>query len=146
MQRNRIVHWVRRHPWRASAALLLSTVLLLDQLFPPPIPHDGPGLMVVARDGSPLRAWPDADGVWRFPTTTAKVAPRYLDALLTYEDRWFYWHPGINPIAMLRAAWQWSVNGRIVSGGSTLTMQVARALEPVPRSLRGKLRQVARAL
>ena len=137
---------MRRHPWRASAALLLSTVLLLDQLFPPPIPQDGPGLMVVARDGSPLRAWPDADGVWRFPTTTAQVAPRYLDALLTYEDRWFYWHPGINPVAMLRAAWQWSVNGRIVSGGSTLTMQVARALEPVPRSLRGKLRQLARAL
>jgi hypothetical protein len=143
---NKTVHWVRRHPWRASMALLLSTVLLLDQLFPPLIPKDGPGLMVVARDGSPLRAWPDTDGVWRFPTTPAKVAPRYLDALLTYEDRWFYWHPGINPIAMLRAAWQWSVNGRIVSGGSTLTMQVARALEPVPRSLRGKLRQVARAL
>lgn len=138
--------WLRRHPWRASGALLLSTVLLLDQLFPPLIPHDRAGLVVLARDGSPLRAWPDADGVWRFPTTTKQVSPRYLDALLNYEDRWFYWHPGINPVAMLRAAWQWSVNGRIVSGGSTLSMQVARALEPVPRTMRGKLRQVARAL
>jgi penicillin-binding protein 1C len=137
---------LRRHPWRASGALVLSALLLADQLFPPPIPRDSPGLLVVARDGSPLRAWPDADGVWRFPTTTEQVSPRYLDALLTYEDRWFYWHPGVNPIAMLRAAWQWSVNGRIVSGGSTLSMQVARAIEPVPRSLRGKLRQVARAL
>lgn len=143
---SRIIGWIRRHPWRAALALLLTAVLVLDQLFPPPIPHDSPGLLVVARDGSPLRAWPDADGVWRFPVTSAQVSPRYLDALLTYEDRWFYWHPGINPVAMLRAAWQWSVNGRIVSGGSTLTMQVARALEPVPRTLRGKLRQVARAL
>lgn len=143
---SKVAGWVRRHPWRAALALLLSSVLLLDQRFPPPIPRDGPGLMVVARDGAPLRAWPDADGVWRFPTTTGQVSARYLDALLTYEDRWFYWHPGINPVAMLRAAWQWSVNGRIVSGGSTLSMQVARAIEPVPRSLRGKLRQVARAL
>lgn len=137
---------MRRHPWRGSLALLLSVLLLLDQLFPPPIPRDSPGLMVVARDGSPLRGWPDADGVWRFPVTPRQVSPLYLDALLTYEDRWFYWHPGINPVAMLRAAWQWSTNGRIVSGGSTLSMQVARALEPVPRSMGGKLQQIARAL
>jgi penicillin-binding protein 1C len=141
-----VIGWLRRHPWRGSLAVLLSGLLLLDQLFPPPIPHDSTGLVVVARDGSPLRGWPDADGVWRFPVTPAQVSPRYLDALLTYEDRWFYWHPGINPFAMLRAAWQWVAHERIVSGGSTLSMQVARALEPVPRSIPGKLRQVARAL
>lgn len=138
--------WLRRHPWRFALAALLTAALLLDQLFPPPIPHDVAGLVVVARDGSPLRGWPDADGVWRFPVTPAQVSARYLDALLTYEDRWFYWHPGINPLAMLRAAWQWVAYGHVVSGGSTLTMQVARALEPVPRSMCGKLRQIARAL
>jgi penicillin-binding protein 1C len=103
-------------------------------------------MLVVARDGSPLRGWPDADGVWRFPVTPDKVSPKYLDALLTYEDRWFYWHPGINPFAMARASWQWLVHGQIVSGGSTLSMQVARALEPVPRTMLGKCRQIARAL
>ena len=143
---NRLLQWLRRHPWRASLAIVLSAVLLLDQLFAPPIPRDDAGLLVVARDGSPLRGWPDADGVWRFPVSPGQVSARYRDALLTYEDRWFYWHPGINPVAMLRALWQWSTNGRIVSGGSTLSMQVARAIEPVPRSLRGKLQQVARAL
>ena len=121
-------------------------LLLADQIFPPPLPHPAPGLVVTARDGSPLRGWPDADGVWRFPVTPEQVSPRYLDALLAYEDRWFWWHPGINPVAMLRAGWQWLEHGSIVSGGSTLSMQVARALEPVPRSLRGKLRQVGRAL
>jgi penicillin-binding protein 1C len=141
-----LTHWLHQHPYRATLAALLTCLLLLDQICPPPIPHDEAGLVVVARDGSPLRGWPDADGVWRFPVTPEQVSPRYLDALLTYEDRWFYWHPGINPVAMLRAAWQWGVHGRIVSGGSTLSMQVARALEPVPRSMAGKLRQMARAL
>ncbi|MBC7500042.1 MAG: penicillin-binding protein 1C [Herminiimonas sp.] len=135
-----------RHPCRASLAVLLSCLLLLDRALPPPLPQDNAGMQVVARDGSPLRGWPDADGVWRMPVTPEQVSARYLDALLTYEDRWFYWHPGINPVAMLRAAWQWAAYGHIVSGGSTLSMQVARALEPVPRSLPGKLRQIARAL
>lgn len=138
--------WCRSHPWRAAFALILSCLLLFDQIFPPPIPRDEPGMVVVARDGTPLRAWPDADGVWRFPVTPDKVSEKYLDALLTYEDRWFYWHPGVNPLALSRAAWQWLRYGEIVSGGSTLSMQVARALEPVPRSISGKLKQIARAL
>jgi penicillin-binding protein 1C len=138
--------WLRRHPVRGGLAAALSVLLLLDLAFPPSLPRDAPGMLVVARDGSPLRGWPDADGVWRIPVTPEQVSPLYLQALLGYEDRWFNWHPGFNPVAMLRAAWQWASEGRIVSGGSTLTMQVARALEPVPRSLPGKLRQLARAV
>ncbi|MDB5813681.1 MAG: penicillin-binding protein [Rhodocyclales bacterium] len=141
-----MLSWTRRHPWRATLAALLTALLLLDQRFPPPLPHDEAGLVVVARDGSPLRGWPDDDGVWRYPVTPEQVSPRYLDALLTYEDRWFRWHPGINPVALLRAGWQWVAQGHIVSGGSTLSMQVARALEPVPRTVRGKLRQMCRAV
>ncbi len=138
--------WVRAHPWRAILAALLAGLLLLDQLLPPPLPRTEAGLLVVARDGTPLRGWPDSDGVWRYPVSLDDVSPRYVEALLTYEDRWFYWHPGVNPVALLRAGWQWAWHGEIVSGGSTLSMQVARALEPVPRSLGGKLRQMARAL
>ncbi len=141
-----MMRWCRHHPWRFAAALMLSSLLLLDQIFPPPIPRDEPGMVVVARDGTPLRAWPDADGVWRFPVTPDKVSTNYIDALLAYEDRWFYWHPGVNPLALTRAAWQWLRQGEIVSGGSTLSMQVARALEPVPRSLGGKLKQIVRAM
>ena len=146
MRASSALAWLRRHPWRGGLAIVLSALLLADQLLPPPIPRDAPGMVVTARDGTPLRGWPDGDGVWRLPVTPAQVSPRYLEALLTYEDRWFWWHPGINPLAMLRAGWQWAAHGRVVSGGSTLSMQVARAIEPVPRSLKGKLRQVARAL
>ena len=131
---------------RACLAALLIGVLVADRLLPPPLPNDNAGMVVVARDGSPLRGWPDADGVWRFPVTPEQVSPLYRQALLAYEDRWFYWHPGVNPVALLRAGWQWLAQGHIVSGGSTLTMQVVRSLEPVPRTVPGKLRQMARAL
>ena len=98
------------------------------------------------RDGRPLRAFADANGVWRYPVRLEEVSPYYVEALLGYEDRWFWRHPGINPLALLRAAWQNLSSGRIVSGGSTLTMQVARLLHPHRRSLAGKLTQMLRAL
>src|SRR5690606_21224839 len=91
-------------------------------------------------------AFPDAQHVWRHPVAPEDVSPLYLEALVGYEDRLYWWHPGVNPAALLRAAVQWLRHGRVVSGGSTLTMQVARILEDIPRTPRGKLRQIARAL
>ena len=84
----------------------------------------------LARDGTPLRAFADRGGIWRYPVRVEQVSPLYLQALLNYEDRWFWKHPGINPLALLRAGGQWLRSGRVVSGGSTLTMQVARILDP----------------
>ncbi len=135
----------------ASAALLLLAVVL-DRLFPLHLPApDSGSTVVLARDGTPLRAFADSDGVWRYPTTVKQVSPLYLSALLTYEDRWFYQHPGINPYALLRGLVGGIVHGHIVSGGSTLTMQVARIIEPSsswfrPHTFRGKLLQMFRAL
>lgn len=127
---------------------MLLALIVLDRLFPPPVPgRNAPhALLIVARDSTPLRAFPDRDHVWRHPVTLADVSPRYIEALVRYEDRAFRWHPGVNPVALLRAGWQWLQQGRVVSGGSTLTMQVARILEPSPRTLVGKTRQIARAL
>lgn len=141
-----ILTWLRAHPWRGGIAFLLVLALLLDAIFPPPVPRNEPGLVVAAADGAPLRSWPSRDGVWRYPVAVSQVSPLYVEALLAYEDRWFYWHPGVNPLALARASWQYLRNGRIVSGGSTLTMQVARIIEPPPRTVLGKLRQMARAL
>jgi penicillin-binding protein 1C len=120
----------------------------LDRLFPLPLPDltEDQATLVVDRHGEPLRAFPDARGVWRYPTTPERVAPAYLDALIGYEDRRFWRHGGIDPLALLRAAAQALWHGRIVSGGSTLSMQVARILDPHPRTLSGKLRQLLRAL
>lgn len=136
-----------------AAACVLAAAL--DLCFPLPSKArtgglgDAGALVVLADDGSPLRTWPSADGALRQPITIAEVSPHYLQALLTYEDRWFRWHPGVNPLALLRAAWQWAAEGRVVSGGSTLTMQVARVIDPAAgssRSIAAKLRQTARAL
>ncbi len=140
-------------PWlRWGTVALLSALLLLDLLFPLPLPKGGDAsTLVTARDGSPLRAFADRDGVWRYPTTPDEVSPLYVQALLGYEDRWFSRHPGINPVALLRAGGQMLGSRRIVSGGSTLTMQVARIIDPGLHGTRtrtpwGKLRQVLRAL
>ncbi len=138
-------HWLRSIVITVVATMLLAVIL--DRLFPLPLPSERDGSSVVlARDGTPLRAFPDADGLWRYPVTPDAVSPLYLEALLTYEDRWFYRHPGINPLALARAAAQRLRYGRTVSGGSTLTMQVARILDPHSRSAPGKLKQVLRAL
>lgn len=142
-----LLRQVARHGrFLSTLLLLLAALWLIDRVFPLPLPAGDDGFIVLARDGSPLRAWPGADGAWRYPVSPDEVSPRYVEALLGYEDRWFRLHPGVNPASLLRAAWQWATQRRIVSGGSTLTMQVARILEPVPRTPLGKLRQIARAL
>ncbi|MBO3703718.1 MAG: penicillin-binding protein 1C [Candidatus Accumulibacter sp.] len=131
-----------------ALAAALSLLLLADQLWPPPLPgRSAPqAQLVVARDGTPLRAFPDGEHIWRHPIGIEDVSPRYIEALVAYEDRSFWWHPGVNPWALLRAGWQWLRHGDVVSGGSTLSMQVARLLEPTPRSVAGKLQQIVRAL
>ena len=99
------------------------------------------------RDGRLLRAWPVADGRWRLATTRADVDRTYLAMLQAFEDRRFRRHAGVDPLALLRAAGQAIRHGRIVSGGSTLTMQVARLLEGGPTgSPSAKLRQIRVAL
>lgn len=141
---------------RTLAALVLPLLLVvgLDQWFAlPQAAHmnGSEAMVVLAEDGTLLRSWPSADGALRHPIDVSDVSPHYLAALLHYEDRWFYWHPGVNLVALGRAAWQWLRHGHIVSGGSTLTMQVARLLDAGPantgtRSLGAKLQQIARAL
>ena len=149
----------RRNRWRrlagrvgilmaAAVILAVAGFLAADALFPVALPDPGDGfaVTVVAADGTPLRSFPDSAGVWRYPITSADVSPRYLDALIHYEDRFFRYHPGVNPGSLLRAAWQYLKTGTPQTGGSTLTMQVARIFHPHNRSIPGKLRQIFRAV
>ena len=103
---------------------------------------------IVDRNGKLLRAYAMADGRWRLPVDARTgVDPGYLKLLLAYEDRRFYSHEGVDPLALGRAAFQLVSRGHIVSGGSTVTMQLARLMEPRrERSVYAKLRQVVRAL
>src|SRR5580704_3119398 len=145
----------RRGPIRAIFAALCAVMVLcaatgvwIISLGPAPL---GRGLdrstVVLDRDGRLLRAYATPDGRWRLAAQVGDVDPRYIDVLLAYEDKRFERHAGIDPFAFGRALVQFMRNGRIVSGGSTLTMQVARLLEPrSERSLLAKLRQSVRAI
>ncbi len=99
------------------------------------------------RNGEMLRVYTVADGRWRLAVHPDQLDHTYLDMLIAYEDRRFYQHPGIDARAMLRAVAQAIWHGQVVSGGSTLTMQVARLLEESGTGKwRGKLRQMRVAL
>jgi penicillin-binding protein 1C len=103
---------------------------------------------VVDRNGRLLRAYAMADGRWRLPVDAkTAVDPGYLKLLMAYEDRRFRSHAGVDPLALGRAALQLVTRGHIVSGGSTITMQLARLMEPrQERSVYAKLRQMVRAI
>ena len=114
-------------------------------VLPPTTPETS--VVVVDRTGVLLSACTVGDGRWRLPVTPDGVDPGYLAQLIAFEDRRFRGHPGVDPLALARAAAQSLAAGRIVSGGSTLTMQVARLLEDGPTgTLPGKLRQIRVAL
>ncbi len=103
---------------------------------------------IVDRHGKLLRAYAMPDGRWRLPVHAGSdVDPTYLKLLLAYEDRRFYSHGGVDLLALGRAAFQLATSGHVVSGGSTITMQVARLMEPRrQRSISAKLRQIVRAI
>ena len=127
---------------------ICAIALAADRFYPLPAPgRSAPfSLIITARDGTPLRAFPDKLYIWRNPVALTQVSPLYVEAVVGYEDRAFWRHPGVNPFALVRAGAQWLRHGHIVSGGSTITMQVARMIDPTPRTLAGKLRQILRAL
>ena len=136
----------KRVIWLSFGAVLLG-LLLLDRALPPDLSRARAlGGVVGDRHGRILSVLPAPGGVWRLHTAVADVPPHLVAMLLAAEDRRFRWHPGIDPWAMARAAAQWAWRGRVVSGGSTITMQVARLLQPRPRTPRSKLIEMARAL
>jgi penicillin-binding protein 1C len=131
----------------ATSAVALG-LLQLDRAFPPPLPEKlVVSTEVVDRDGALLRAFATPDGRWRLAASLDQVDPQFVEMLIAYEDKRFHEHSGVDPLALLRAAGQFAGNGRIVSGGSTLSMQLARLTEPrASRSIASKLRQIARAV
>lgn len=131
----------------AALAVLAGLALALDRLYPLPLDLvAGRSTIVLDAAGQPLRAFQADDGRWRFTARPADVDPRFIAMLTAYEDRRFRDHWGVDPVAVLRAAGQAVVAGRIVSGASTLSMQTARLIQPRPRTFGAKLIEMARAL
>jgi penicillin-binding protein 1C len=140
--------WIGTAAGIILAGATLFALDLADRAYPPPIDNaDAVSAEVLDADGQLLRAFATPEGRWRLKTTVGDVDPQFVRMLIAYEDRRFYDHHGIDPLAIGRAALQFVTNGRIVSGASTLSMQVARLIEPrAGRSLSAKFLQVVRAI
>ena len=113
----------------ALALLALAALIVLDDwVARTELPSLGleTAVTVLDRNGDLLRAYTVESGRWRLPVTLDEVDPQYVDMLIAFEDKRFYSHIGVDPWALLRGLKQFVLNGRIISGGSTLTMQVAR--------------------
>ncbi|MEO3433272.1 penicillin-binding protein 1C [Inquilinus sp. CAU 1745] len=135
------------HGVLAALVLLVGLAAWLDHRYPPALErYHQHSTMVLDAEGDLLRAYTSVDGYWRLPAAVDEVSPAYLEMLIAYEDGRFRHHAGVDPLALARAVGQWIAAGEIVSGGSTLTMQVARLLEPRPRTIRSKLIEMARAV
>jgi penicillin-binding protein 1C len=144
--------WIRLTAAVAAAACLIATgafAAWVVSLGPTPLAEaQQVSTTVVDRNGKLLRAYAMADGRWRLPVDAKTgVDPNYLELLLAYEDKRFYSHDGVDLLALSRAALQLVTRGHIVSGGSTITMQLARLMEPRrERSVHAKLHQIVRAV
>ncbi|ALD22743.1 glycosyl transferase [Hymenobacter sp. DG25A] len=124
--------------------LVVGTGFLLDRLFPvPPPPQYSP--IVLAADGSVLHAYLNPTQKWRMKTELREITPALRKAIIEKEDRWFYWHVGVNPVALVQAAGRNVFGTGRTTGASTITMQVARLLEPKERTFRNKLLEMLRA-
>lgn len=151
-----------RRPWRGRfpeppapalrrgmglAAGLLGLLLALNWLFPPPLDRArAVSPVVVDSKGVWLSAFLTRSGKWRLAADIQETDPEFLRRLLAIEDARFYWHPGVDPLAVVRAAGSFVRRGEATSGASTITMQLARLLEPRPRTLPAKLIEMVRAL
>lgn len=126
----------------------LAGFLGLDCLFPFPYHRLREPSSVIVRDrhGAILRAFIASDEQWRFPVALNEVGPVLGKAILESEDRWYRWHAGVNPLSVARAAWSNWRSGRVVSGASTIPMQIARMAEPKDRTPLAKAAEMFRAL
>ena len=136
------------HAMRLVAVANGAMLLLFVLAFAIPLPARGAGRSVVVeyRDGQPAYVFLSPDDKWRLDVALERVDPKYIDALVALEDKRFWSHDGVDPIAIGRAAISDIAHARRVSGGSTLSMQLARLLEPRPRTISNKLLDMFRAV
>ena len=126
--------------------LVIFVFTLLIIPFPSNKLSPEPSTVIVDKNGKILRITLAADQMWRIPIKAEDISPALKMAVLTYEDRHFYYHCGINPISIVRALFANIRAGKIVQGGSTITMQIARMMEPKPRTIKNKLIEMFRAV
>jgi penicillin-binding protein 1C len=126
------------------SGLVILFFLILDFIFPLKIQKDY-STIIFARDSTVLHTYLTKDHKWRLKTELAEIIPELQKTLIYKEDKYFYYHWGVNPMAMLRASVRNWLYWKKTSGASTITMQVARLLEPKSRTYFNKTWEVFRA-
>lgn len=140
---------LRRWRWWLLSLTVLAAVLIGVRWYPHPSLSESIPLSTVVRDreGRLLRLTLASDQRYRLWVPLKDISPQLVKAVMLQEDAWFRWHPGFNPISLVRGAWSTYGSGEARIGGSTLTMQLARLRWRLQtRDVRGKLVQIARAL
>jgi len=146
---NIVIAFIKRWQNWLMAALLLVLVLVGVRLWPhAPLSQLAPSSTAVYDDhGRLLRLTLASDDRYRQWVPLAQMPPALVQGVMLHEDAWFRWHPGFNPVSLMRGAWMTYVRGGNRQGGSTLTMQLARLVYRLnTRTPGGKLRQVLRAV
>lgn len=134
---------------RIAWAFIIASLILfaLDLAFPPPLHRaDIVSPVVLDRNGQWVRALQTPEGRWRLAARLDEIDPEFRRRLIRIEDSRFWFHPGVDPLALARASASYLRNGEVTSGGSTITMQVARLIEPRPRTIGSKFIEIVRAL
>ncbi len=142
------MHFELIKKYSGTVKIVLAFLLIfifMDLLFPLPERKEF-SKEIHARDGTLLTAYLTQDDKWRLRTELNEVSPELIEAIIKKEDNWFYWHFGINPVSVARALYNNFISGEVESGASTITMQVARMLEPKRRTYFNKLAELFRAL
>ncbi len=137
----------RQKRWTRGLVALLLSLFALDLIFPPPLERVREvSPVVVDHNGEWLMAFTTSEGKWRLEARLDEIDPEFQRRLVAIEDARFWLHPGVDPIALARAGVSYARQGRVTQGGSTITMQLARLLEPRPRTIQSKLIEMVRAL
>lgn len=138
---------INRRRRLSIAIAAVAAGLLADAALPPPIARaNAVSAIVTDRNGYWLHAFATEEGRWRFSADLDDIDPKFVEELIAVEDKRFWSHWGVDPLAVARAALSSARSGAVTSGASTITMQTARLLEPRPRTLGSKLIEMARAV
>jgi penicillin-binding protein 1C len=131
------------------AAIAVGVVCLFNWVIFP-LPKDKlqrpSSTFVYSRDGHLLNCFTSSDRFWRKPVALERISPNLVRSVIACEDRWFYYHPGFNPVSLISAAVENLRAGQFVRGGSTITMQIARMMEPKSRTIPNKIIEILRAM
>ena len=139
---------LKKTVWVLFPLSVIVLFIIANWCFPLPKAHlhPPPSRIVLDRNGEWLRAFLANDGMWRMSENNNTVSPLLHQAMLTAEDKWFYYHFGINPVSIATALYDNIKAGEVVRGGSTITMQLARLMEPKARNVPNKLIEMFRAI